>query len=175
MKNQRQGTSGSSGRAPRVWRTLPWVSRVLLVPPSALLIVIGLRIILDPVHAASPTGVALTTPEALTDTRVMGGLALALALTVASALLSTSRLRLGHGVLALAMGLILAVRLYGFAADGTTLAMGDQRLKTIGEVVLLVLNLAGFAAHTVGLRSGQLGSKVQVPEGAAARREGART
>ena len=46
------------------------------------------------------------------------------------------------------MGLVLAVRLFGFAHDGTTLAMGDQKVKFTGEIVFLTLNTLGFILQT---------------------------
>jgi hypothetical protein len=102
---------------------------------------VALRYIFDPVHAASTTGVSLTTPEALTDTRVVGSLTLTIVFVIASCLFSPRRMRWGHATVAIMMALILVVRLFGFAHDGTTLAMGDQKLKTVGEIVFLSLNL----------------------------------
>ena len=55
---------------------------------------------------------------------------------------------MGHAIVITLMGFILAVRMFGFAADGTTLAMGDQRVKTIGEVIFLTLNTLGFFLQT---------------------------
>jgi len=102
---------------------------------------VGIRYIFDPVHAASSSGVSLTSPEALTDTRVVGGLALTIVFVIASTIFSPHRIRWGHATVAVMMALILAVRLFGFAHDGTSFAMGDQKLKTIGEIVFLSLNL----------------------------------
>jgi len=50
------------------------------------------------------------------------------------------------------MAFILAVRMFGFVQDGTTLAMGDQKVKTIGEAVFLVLNTIGFFLQTYLVR-----------------------
>lgn len=47
-----------------------------MVPPTLILAVISFRYISDPAHAVSATGVTLSTPEALTDTRVVGGITL---------------------------------------------------------------------------------------------------
>jgi hypothetical protein len=46
------------------------------------------------------------------------------------------------------MALILAVRIFGFAIDGTTLAMGGQKFKFTGEVVFLTLNAIALAFQT---------------------------
>ena len=129
-----------------------WLSRLFISLPMLLLILIGFHYISDPMHAAAPSGVALTTPEALTDTRVAGALALTVAFAIASCLVSRERLRLGHVIVIALMAFILAVRMYGFVQDGTTLAMGDQKVKTIGEAVFLVLNTIGFFLQTYLVR-----------------------
>jgi hypothetical protein len=59
-------------------------------------------------------------------------------------LISRARLRAGHLTIVVMMALILAVRLFGSAVDGTTLAMGGQKVKFTGEVVFLALNSIGF-------------------------------
>jgi hypothetical protein len=126
----------------------PWFSRLVLLIPTFIMIAIAARYIGNPTHAASPTGVTLSTPEALTDTRVVGALALTIAFAIAGSILSRQRLRMGHAIVIVLMAFILAVRLYGFAADGTTLAMGDQRVKIIGETLFLTLNTIGLFLHT---------------------------
>jgi hypothetical protein len=126
----------------------PWLSRIVMIPPTLIMILIGAHYIGNPTHAASATGVTLSTPEALTDTREAGALALTVAFSIAMSVLSRRRLRMGHAIVIALMGFILAVRIFGFAADGTTLAMGDQRVKTIGEMVFLMLNTLGFVLQT---------------------------
>ena len=115
-----------------------------MAPPALTMVLIGLRFIVNPTHAVAAAGVTLSTPEAMTDTRVMGGLALTIALVLGSLIASRARLRTGHLTVIALMALILAVRLFGFAVDGTTLAMGDQKVKFTGEVVFLALNSIGF-------------------------------
>lgn len=126
----------------------PWFSRIVMAPPILILTVIALRYIRNPIHASSPTGVALATPEALTDTRVVGALALTVVFAIASSVVSFTTLRMGNATVVALMGLILVVRFFGFAQDGTTLAMGDQKVKVIGEFLFLALNAVGFALQT---------------------------
>lgn len=126
----------------------PWLSRIVMIPPTIIMTLIAFRYIRNPIHAASPTGVALTTPEALTDTRVVGALALTIAFAIASSIVSFSGLRVGHATVVALMAFILVIRFFGFAEDGTTLAMGDQKVKVIGEAVFLALNTLGFALQT---------------------------
>jgi hypothetical protein len=141
-------TTASRVRTPRMPLLASWLSRIVMIPPTLIMILIGVRYIGNPIHAASPTGVTLSTPEALTDTRVVGALALTVAFVIATSILSPPRLRMGHVTVIALMGFILAVRMFGFAEDGTTLAMGDQRVKTIGEMVFLTLNTLGFILQT---------------------------
>jgi len=129
-------------------RLAVWVSRVLLSLPTLVMILISIRFILDPSHAASPIGVSLSTPEALTDTRVVGGITLTVAFILLTAIFSRRRLRMGHAVVVALMALILTVRIFGFVRDGTRLGTGTQSVKTTGEVVFLVLNAAGLVLQT---------------------------
>jgi hypothetical protein len=132
----------------RIVSLAPWLSRLVMIPPTIILILVGARYIANPAHGASPTGVILFTPEAVTDTRVVGAIALSVAFAIVTSIASLARLRIGHATVVAVMALILAVRFLGFAHDGTTLATGDQRVKVIGEIVFLSLNTVGFALQT---------------------------
>jgi hypothetical protein len=48
------------------------------------------------------------------------------------------------------MASVLAVRMLGFSIDGTTLAMGTQKVKFTGEVVFLTLNSIALALQSFG-------------------------
>jgi len=139
-------------RVGKIWTFVPWISRLFLLPPMIIMTRISLRCILDPVHAIAEAGVALSTPEALTDTRVIGGLTLTLGAIIAWAVFSHDRLRMGHVVVITLMALVLSVRMFGFVHDGTTLAMGTQKVKTSGEIVFLILNAVGFALQTYRMK-----------------------
>jgi hypothetical protein len=138
--------------SPKLASIVPWLSRIVLLPPVLIMFVISFRFISNPIHAAAATGVMLSTPEAITDTRVTGALALTLAFIIAASLSSVRSLRRGHLIVMALMAFILGVRLLGFAIDGTTLAMGDQQVKTIGEAVFLTLNTLGWFAQTLALK-----------------------
>jgi hypothetical protein len=128
----------------------PWFSRIVMGPPVLVLALISIRHIANPAHAV--TGTTLNTPEAFTDTRVMGAWTLTLLVMQVSSMLSQKRLWLGHLQLVAFMGLTLAVRIFGFTHDGTTLAMGNQRIITIVEIVFLLLNSVGLALQTRRLK-----------------------
>lgn len=128
-------------------RPLSIFRRFVLTPPMLIMTLIGVRLILDPVHASAAHGVTLSTPEAMTDTRVLGGLALTLAVVIASSLFSRAHVLRGNLTVTVLMLVLLAIRLFGYGRDGTTIAMGDQRTKVIGESVFLFLNTLAIAAH----------------------------
>jgi Domain of unknown function (DUF4345) len=130
----------------------PVFSRMVMILPMLVMVLIAIRFISNPAHGAAPTGVTLSTPEAVTDTRVVGALALTIAFVLASAIVSSQRLRLGHLTVIALMAFILAVRLFGFAQDGTTFTTGTQKFKMTGELVFLALNTLGFALQIFVLR-----------------------
>jgi hypothetical protein len=133
-------------RTERIWTFAPWLSRLVMVPPVFVFTLISIRFLTNPGHA-TPGG-ALTTPEAFTDTRVIGAWMATLLIMLITFLVSEDRLWLGHLQLVCFMGLTLVVRIFGFMNDGTTLAMGNQRAITIVEIVFLTLNTLGFLVQT---------------------------
>ena len=141
-------TSSRTFEGSRIASIASWFSRIVMIPPTIILILIGARYITNPIHAASPTGVILSTPEALTDTRVVGAIALTVAFAISTSIASFARLRIGHATVFAMMALILMVRFFGFAQDGTTLATGDQKVKVIGEILFLSLNMVGYFVQT---------------------------
>ena len=128
----------------------PWLSRLIMLPPVLVFTLISIRFFTNPGHATP--GVTLNTPEAFTDTRVMGAWMVTLLSMLITFLFSEDRLWLGHLQLAIFMGVTLVVRIFGFMNDGTTLAMGNQRPITIVEIVFLALNTLGFIAQTRSIR-----------------------
>lgn len=140
--------------SPTLVSLAPWLSRIVMVLPMFLMIAIGIRCISNPTHALAATGVTLSTPEANTDMRVIGGLALTLAFVIATSIAAPDRLRTGHLTVIALMAVVLSVRLFGFALDGTTVAMGDQRVKLTGEIVFLTLNALGFLLQRYVARKG---------------------
>ena len=134
------------------WPFTEYMSRMFMMPPTVIFIIISLRFLTNPTHAISPSGLAYSQPDAITDTRVIGAVFLALAVLVLGVVLSKNLLRQGHIILIVVLGLVLAVRLYGFATDGTSIMMGDERVKTFGEIIFLTLNAVGLVVQTIRLR-----------------------
>lgn len=146
MNTSTMNATASLTRTGKIWRFAPWLSRIVMLPPVLVFTLISVRFLTNPGHATP--GVSLNTPEAFTDTRVIGAWMVTLLTILITFLLSESRLWLGHLQLAVFMGVTLAVRIFGFMNDGTTLAMGNQRAITIVEIVFLVLNTVGFIVQT---------------------------
>jgi len=121
-----------------------------MLPPVPLFTLISIRFFTNPGHATP--GVTLNTPEAFTDTRVIGAWMVTLLSMLITFLFSEDRLWLGHLQLAIFMGVTLVVRIFGFMNDGTTLAIGNQRPITIVEIAFLALNTLGFIAQTRSTR-----------------------
>jgi hypothetical protein len=134
----------------RSWPLSSWLSRLVMLPPALVFTLISIRFLTNPSHATP--GVMLTTPEAFTDTRVIGAWMVTLLTMLITFLLSEDRLWLGHLQLAAFMGVTLVVRIFGFMNDGTTLAMGNQKPITIVEIVFLTLNVLGFIMQSRRLK-----------------------
>src|SRR5262245_6281356 len=88
-----------------------WLSRLVMVPPALVFALISIRFLTHPSHATP--GVSLNTPEAFTDTRVIGAWMLTLLSLLITFLFSNERLWLGHLELAVFMGVTLIVWIFG--------------------------------------------------------------
>jgi hypothetical protein len=95
-----------------------WLNRIVLGIAVALFSSIGVRYIGDPVGAEAPHHITLGSPEALTNTRVSGGVFLALALLLLAAALSRTRHVWGLWLLATVSAVLTAVRVAGLLIDG---------------------------------------------------------
>jgi hypothetical protein len=129
----------------------PWLSRLVMFPPVLVFSLISVRFLTNPGHAIP--GVTLHTPEAFTDTRVIGAQMVTLLTMLITFMVSEKRLWLGHLELVAFMGVTLVVRIFGFMNDGTTLAMGHQRPITIAEIAFLLLNTLGLVVQNRLLKS----------------------
>jgi hypothetical protein len=124
-------------------------------PPGLVFSLISIRFVTNPVQA-TPV-VTLHTPEPFTDTRVLGAWMVTLLTMLIAFQFLEERLWLGHLELAVFMGVTLAWRIFGFVNDGTTLAMSNQRVIPIVEIVFLVLNTLGLTVQTRLLKASGVG------------------
>jgi len=151
MNSSTMNATSTLNPAHKFWSFAPWLSRFIMLPPILIFTLVGSRFLHSPGHAIP--GVTLNTPQAFTDTRVIGAWFVTLVLMLITFLSSQDRLWLGHLYLVLFIGLTLAVRLFGFMNDGTTLAMGNEKMITIIETVFLMLNTLGLVVQARLLRS----------------------
>lgn len=151
MNTSTMNATSTLNPAGKFWSFAPLLSRMIMFPPILIFTLVGSRFLHDPGHAIP--GATLNTPQAFTDTRVIGAWFVTLVVMIITYLSSRDRLWLGHLHLAIFIGLTLAVRIFGFMNDGTTLAMGNEARITIVETVFLVLNMLGFFMQTRLIRN----------------------
>jgi uncharacterized protein DUF4345 len=139
----REGISG-------FWRYAPWLVRLILALPTVLFIRIGIKYLADPLQVAAGSGMALNSPAAFTDTRVVGTMFLGIAALTLFSIFSTRRLLAGLVLIATVIGFVTAGRLLGLLVDG---AAPETVFKLTPEVVLLIASAVGIL---VELRRQQL-------------------
>jgi hypothetical protein len=125
----------------RLWRLAPWLTRLILLPPTLIFALIASRYLFHPVQAATSVGISFVSPLGLTIARVgFGAFPLACSLFTLSCLVSSRRLLTGLGFVATVMSAALVVRVFGMLADGTT----KQNMHlVVAELVFLALMLVG--------------------------------
>jgi hypothetical protein len=117
----------------------PWLGRIVVLAVAALFAMISIKFVLDPQHAAASSGITLDTAIGTTNTRAgFGGFPLGIAALLLSCLFSSRRLLAALASIATLAGVILAVRLFGAAQDGT---FGQSAHLLIPETAILVVSL----------------------------------
>lgn len=126
----------------RFWRIAPWLTRFMLVPPTAIFTLIASRYLFSPVQTGAGIGLAFNAPVAITIVRVgFGGFPLACAIFTLSCLVSSRRVLTGLGFVAIVMASALCVRVFGMVTDGSVHeSMGLVR----AEAIMLVIFIAGI-------------------------------
>ena len=120
-----------------------WLSRVTLGVASFVFLLIASKYVLDPVSAASASGLSVPTLLGQTNMRAgVGGFALGSAIIALVCLASPVRLRIGLWFVVGILGPVLLVRLYGVVSDGTLEA--SVRIL-VPETVLLLLASTSLA------------------------------
>jgi hypothetical protein len=95
-----------------------WLNRLVLGFAIFVFGMIAVRYIGDPVRTEAPHKIVLGSPEAITNTRVSGGVFLAMALVMAAAFASRERHRDGLFLLATFSFVLTVVRIFGLIVDG---------------------------------------------------------
>src|SRR5882724_3573758 len=88
----------------KFWRIAPWLTRLMLIPPSAIFALIASRYLFSPVQTGAGIGLVFNTAVAITIVRVgFGGFPLACAIFTLSCLISRARVLTGLGFVAIVM------------------------------------------------------------------------
>ena len=126
----------------KFWKAAPWLSRLVLLPPTIIFALIAARYIAHPVASGAAQGIVLPPGLGVTIARVgLGGFPLGCSIFLATCLLSRRRLITGLTFVAIMVSVVLAVRLFGMAADSTV----QENLKLVNaEVGLLVVTGFGI-------------------------------
>jgi hypothetical protein len=119
-----------------VWiRRSIWFSRLVLAAAALLLTRVGMGSILNPVGEAARTQITLGTPDAVTVTRVEGGIFVSIAAALIVCAISERRVLAGLGFFAAVIAGITAVRVLGLVVDGP----GPFTLMVLKPEIALVI------------------------------------
>jgi hypothetical protein len=126
----------------KLWRIAPWLTRIMLIPPTLIFTLIASRYLFHPVETGAEIGLAFNAPLAVTIIRVgFGAFPLGCAFFTLSCLVSKRRVLTGLGFVSTMMGVALIVRVFGMLADSTV----AQNMKLVrAEIGLLVVMAAGI-------------------------------
>jgi hypothetical protein len=128
------------------WRLSPWLSRLVILAVAGLFTMISFKFVLDPQHAAASSGITLDTAIGTTNARAgFGGFPLGFAVLLVSCLFSSRLLLAALASIATLAAVILAVRLYGAAQDGT---FGQSAHLLIPEAAILLVSLLAALMET---------------------------
>ena len=126
-------------------RLVPWFSRLVLLLATIILTLIATKFILNPTAAATAAHMTLESPLAVTNMRAsFGAFPLACAIVTLLCLVSVRRRTAGLGFIAILIGIVLVVRVFGILHDGTLV---QSRTVLTAESVLLALSVLGLTAE----------------------------
>jgi hypothetical protein len=126
-----------------LWKMSPWIGRLIVLAVAGLFMMISLKFVLDPQHAAASAGITIAPGIGTTNTRAgFGGFPLGFAAILLFCLFSPRRLLAALSSIATVAAVILAVRLFGAARDATF--AGSAHLL-IPEAAILVVSLLAAA------------------------------
>jgi hypothetical protein len=128
------------------WTLAPWLNRFIILTAAALFTLISLKFVLDPRQAAASAGITPETAVGFTNLRAgFGGFPLGFAAILVFCLLSTRRHLAALAAIATIVAVILAVRIYGAAQDGT---YAESAHLLIPETVMVLVSLLGVLMET---------------------------
>jgi hypothetical protein len=127
----------------KFWRIAPWLTRLILLPPTVIFTLIALRYIAHPAASAAAQGITFTSGLGVTIARVgFGGFPLGCAIFVATCLISRHRVVTGLTFVAIMVGVLLLVRIFGMTVDSSV----AENMKLVrAEIGLLTVTGFGLA------------------------------
>jgi hypothetical protein len=144
-----------------------WFNRLLLVAGTYIMTMIALRNLRDPIAAALPVGIVLSSPTAITVARVgFGGFPLGFAIALLGCLVATPRLLVGVSLLAAVIGAATIARVQGLLIDGAT-PYNVRLLRP--EIALLTLSLLAIVLERRRRQSSSDGNAVGALRSSASR------
>jgi preprotein translocase subunit SecD len=124
-----------------LWKLSPWLSRLIILAVAALFSMISLKFILDPLGAATASGITIQPGLGYTNTRAgFGGFPLGFALILLFCLFSSRWLLAALASIATVAGVILLVRLYAAVLDNT---FSDSAQLLAPEAAITIVALLG--------------------------------
>jgi len=122
------------------------ITRLLLLPPTFIFAMIAVRTLMNPAQAAAAVGISLDRPLAYTILRVgFAGFPLGCSIFLLTCLFSSRRIITGLSFVAIMAAVLLVVRTWGAAVDGT---LEESMGLIISEIVLLALMVLGLVVET---------------------------
>ncbi len=119
----------------------PWISRLIILAVAGLFTAISFKFLLDPQGSAAASGITIEPGLAYTNTRTgFGGFPLGFALILLFCLFSSRRFLAALAFTATVTGVILFVRLYAVATDGTFAA---SAYLLAPETAITIVSLLG--------------------------------
>jgi hypothetical protein len=116
-----------------------WLARLTILGVTILFAMIGLKYVLDPVHAAAGSGLTLASSVGYTNARAgIGGFPLSIAGILAFCLLSPRRHVMALALIATVASVLLVIRLYSAAYDGT---FAESLHIIVPESVIVAISL----------------------------------
>ena len=124
------------------WRIAPWLSRIILVAPTFIFVLIAVKYLTQPAQAAAEVGISLTSPLGMTILRVgFGAFPLGSAIFTFACLISKRRILTGLSFVTTMVGVVLIVRIYGMLVDGS---VNESMALIRPELFLLALCFIGL-------------------------------
>ena len=129
----------------------PWLARFIIAAAACLFALISFKFVLDPQHAAASSGLAIDSAVGATNTRAgFGGFPLGIATILVFCLFSARTLLPALASIATIAVVILMVRAYGAAQDGT---YAESLHLLIPEAVISVAAFLGAVVESAAAPS----------------------